>query len=100
VDNRYNGPLDDNHPQSHGTCVASVACSSIGIMTRGTLVAIKASRKNIDPLLFLGDICIAFGWAINHIAENKRQGKSVINLSLALGKSIVYKMAFVHTNLL
>jgi hypothetical protein len=90
------GPPDDNHPDGHGTCVASVACSSVGIMTRGTLVAIKTSRK--DGNIRSGDVFIAFGWAIDDIAERKRQGKSVINISLS--KSIVYKIIFDHTNLL
>jgi subtilase family protein len=88
--------MDDNRFDDHGTCVASVACSSVGIMTRGTLVAVKVSLSN--GYATAGDVFIAFGWAIDDVVNKERQGKSVINLSI--GKSIVYKMTFVHTNLL
>ena len=86
----------DLNPIGHGTCVASIACSNIGIMIKGTLVSIK-SHNNRDDITD-GGIWGAFGMAIKDIVTNNRQGRSVINISLC--KSIIYKMTFVHTNLL
>jgi hypothetical protein len=63
---------------SHGTCAASVAFGDIGIMIQGTLVAVE-----VNELLSAGDLFAAFGWAIDDIVANKRQGRSVINLSLS-----------------
>jgi hypothetical protein len=95
VDKRTPETPNDS-PDSLGTCTASIACSSIGIMIKGTVVAIKATHNNGD--LTMESIWNAFAMAINDIVAKGRQGRSVINISL--GKSIVYKMAFVHTNLL
>jgi hypothetical protein len=78
-------------PDAHGTCVASIACSVRGIMIRGTVVAVKVRRR-------VWDFVVGVAMAINDIFNKQRQGKSVINISL--GKSIVYEMTFVHTNLL
>jgi subtilase family protein len=91
------GPMDDNSPERerHGTCTASIACSGMGIMIKGTLVAIKTSRKN--DVVTAADYCNSVAWAIEDIVKKERQGKSVINISQ--GKSIAYKVTFVHTNL-
>lgn len=64
----------------HGTCVASIAYGNIGIMVKGTLVAISGlAASNLQAK----NIFAVFGWAINHISLNNREGKSVINFSLS-----------------
>jgi hypothetical protein len=73
----------------HGTC------GNIGIMTKGTLVSMKAADDNDD--LAEEGIWNAFGLAIDDIVDNGRQGRSVINISVGC-KSIIYKMTFVRTN--
>ena len=74
---------NDKSATNHGTCVASVASSRVGIMIQGTLVAVKLNE------LKRAVIFAAFGWAINDIVANKRQGRSVINLSF--GTLIILK---------
>ena len=78
----------DKSATSHGTCVASVAFGRVGIMIQGTLVAVEVNKLN-DAGIFA-----AFGWAIADIVANKRQGRSVINLSLST--LIIQKMTFIH----
>jgi polyribonucleotide nucleotidyltransferase len=75
----------NDSPDSLGTCAASIACSEMGIMIKGTVVAIKASYNNGD--LNINGIWTAFAMAIRDIVDNGRQGRSVINISF--GKSIV-----------
>ena len=88
--------IDDGH--GHGTCVASIASSNIGIMTKGTLVVAKVNTGSLPPTA--NELLEAFAWAVNHIAHNNRGGKSVINFSW--GKSTVYWyiMTFVYNDLL
>jgi hypothetical protein len=76
--------------------MASIACSNIGIMIKGTLVFMKVGDHNGN--LWASAIFTSFGMAITDIVTKKRKGKSVINISLS--KSIIYKTTFVHTNLL
>jgi hypothetical protein len=83
-------------PTGHGTCMASIACSNIGIMIKGTLVSMKVGDDN--GRLRVNAVFNGIGMAITDIVTKKREGMSVINMSL--GKSIIYKMTFVHTNLL
>jgi subtilase family protein len=82
------GDLD---PDGHGTCVASIACSNIGIMIKGTLVSMGSCYSNGG--LIMSSIFRAFGMAIIDIETKGRQGRSVINISLS--KSIIYKMTFI-----
>jgi hypothetical protein len=91
------GDPNDMSPTGHGTCVASIACSNIGIMIKGTLVSVKSHNRERD--LTAARVWRAFGMAILDIVAKERQGRSVINMSLG-SKSIIYKMTFVHTNLL
>ena len=76
--------------------MASIACSNIGIMIKGTLVFIKVGDDNGS--LQVKAVFTGIVMAITDIVTKKREGMSVINISLS--KSIIYKMTFVHTNLL
>jgi hypothetical protein len=79
-------------PIGHGTCAASVACSSkMGIMTRGTLIFMKVGD------LTVANIAYALSETIVDINTEKRWGRSVVNIGI--GKSIVYRMTFVHANI-
>ena len=64
-------------------------------MIKGTLVSVKSNNNGLD--ITMGGIWEAFGMAILDIVDKKRQGRSVINISLG-SKSIIYKMTFLHTN--
>lgn len=75
--------MDDR--TGHGTCVASVAFGKVGIMIKGTLVAVKASDES--GMVLLSHAWKALDWAITDIVAKKRQGRSVINFSYS--KSIV-----------
>jgi hypothetical protein len=88
-----NRNLDD--PHGAGTCIASIACSRIGIMTKGTLVSMKALGDNGD--ITITGVIYALLSTLTHIDEEKRWGRSVVNI--AISKSIVYRMTFVHANL-
>jgi hypothetical protein len=79
----------DKPATSHGTCVASVAFGRVGIMIQGTLVAVEVNEN-----LITSDLFAAFWWAIGDIVTNKRQGRSVIIISL--GTLIIQKMTFIH----
>ena len=91
-------PLSIDDDTGHGTCIASIASSNIGIMTKGTLVVAKVNSRTWDPTII--DILQVFAWAVDHIAYYNRAGKSVINFSW--GKSTVYWyiMTFVYNDLL
>ena len=68
-----------NDQTGHGTCVASVAFGKVGIMIKGTLVAVKASDSS--GTVFLSTTFEALDWAITDIVAKNRQGRSVINIS-------------------
>lgn len=82
-----------NDPTGHGTCVASIAYGVVGIMTEGTMVAVKATGENGEYRNEF--IYYAIGWAIEDIYDKGRSGRSVINISLS--KSTIYTMTFVYT---
>ena len=54
----------------HGTCVASIACSHIGIMIKGTLVSVKCNNGGD---ISTKDTWKAFGTAIINIVTEKRK---------------------------
>jgi hypothetical protein len=64
-------------------------------MTRGTLVSIKAIDDKGEE--DMGDLIFALLSTLVRIEEAKRWGRSVVNI--AISKSIVYRMTFVHANL-
>jgi hypothetical protein len=67
----------------------------IGIMIRGTLVSMKAYDDK--GKLTMGGFVNTFMATIEDIEKQKRRwGKSVVNIPQ--GKSIVYRMTFVHAN--
>ena len=65
--------------------MASIACSNIGIMTKGTLVFMKVGDDNGKPRV--NAVFNGIGMAITDIVTKKREGMSVINISLS--KSII-----------
>jgi hypothetical protein len=83
-------------PIGHGTCAASIACSRIGIMIKGTLVSMKAI--DIQGRLTMASISYALSSTLIDIDTKERWGKSVVNIAASC-KSIVYTMTFVHANL-
>ncbi|KAN0067062.1 Peptidase S8/S53 domain containing protein [Elaphomyces granulatus] len=68
-------------PNGHGTCIASIACSNIGIMIKGTLVFIKVGDDN--GRLRSNTVFTGIGMAITDIVAKEREGMSVINMSLS-----------------
>jgi len=73
---------DDNDVVGHGTHVAgTIGSSTYGVAKKTTLVAVKMFKSDgsADTSMFLR----AFDWAVHHIIDNDRVGKSVINLSLS-----------------
>ncbi|KAN0074824.1 Peptidase S8/S53 domain containing protein [Elaphomyces granulatus] len=69
-------------PTGHGTCMASIACSNIGIMTKGTLVFMKVGDDNGN--LWPNAVFTGIGMAITDIVTKEREGLSVINISLGI----------------
>jgi hypothetical protein len=64
-------------------------------MTRGTLVSMKAIDDKGESTMT--SVIYALLSTLNLIGKEKGQGRSVVNI--AMSKSIVYRMAFVHANL-
>jgi len=71
---------DTSDTNGHGTSVAAMAVGkAFGVAPKASLVTIKIGG---DPLnLNWADTSAALMRAINHIVENHREGKAVINLS-------------------
>ncbi|KAN0068937.1 Peptidase S8/S53 domain containing protein [Elaphomyces granulatus] len=69
-------------PTGHGTCMASIACSNIGIMIKGTLVFMKVGDDN--GKLRANAVFNGIVMAITDIVTKKREGMSVINISLGI----------------
>lgn len=73
-------PFSNNNDYSgHGTCVASIAYGTAGIMTKGTLVAVRVI--NDSGKVSIGDTWKAVEWVIGDVVRRGRRGRSVINLS-------------------
>ena len=67
-------------------------------MTQGTLVMVKVSKTGYDGGMLVSDGIGAVEWTISDIISKKRQGRSVINLSMASRKltATAFIIAFVY----
>lgn len=80
-----------NDKQGHGTHIAGIiAGQTFGVAKEANIVAVKVV-KELREFLFFGEYVttkslalVGYQWAIKDIIANKRQGKSVINVSMGM----------------
>lgn len=80
-----------NDKQGHGTHIAGIiAGETYGVAKKANIVAVKVV-KEMRELYVIGEYVttkshalLGYEWAIKDIIANKRQGKSVINVSMGM----------------